>query len=601
MNKLAIVLLLTAFAIPALAADTCDLAATLAEKGAKTFATNKAEGLKLLIKAKELCSSDPAYSYNLGVAYYHYGRGADALPLLEAAVAKNGSKATWLNNLAVVRLEQGLPADGVRTLAEKAAKLDSADPAIKETLAQARFADGRLVEALQGLAKETESTLVKTRAALLDRYLAAQLQTLQHGEEKPALSALQQVAFLPDGARTHALVLARLGRGEEALQAIGAAQKNFPRDRSIDDAADEVGEQVAAALYRDYQSGKAAQAVQDVKQLAETYPQVAALKTAYDNMLSAFLADATTIAVPEAGKRRVQAAPSGSSAALLAGIGGVAPTGGAVNLRVDVDENIPTGKQAGRDDVAVVIGNRSYGVAGTPNVDYALRDAAVMREYLVKTLGFDAKNILYVENATYAGFAQLFGREGDHRGKLNNYVVPGKSDVFVYYVGHGAPDPESGDAYFVPVDADPQYLRTGGYRLQTFYDNLAKLPAKSITVVLDSCFSGNSAGGLLFKGVSSISLRAKTVVAPARLTVFASSRDDQMSNWYDEKRHSLFTYYFLKGLGGEADGDNNRQVTVAELATYLDAEVPRMARRLKGAAQAPQISGDRSAVLADLR
>ncbi|MBW6511257.1 MAG: caspase family protein [Desulfuromonadaceae bacterium] len=601
MNKLVILMFLTIFATPALAADTCDIAATLAEKGVKTFASNKAEGLKLLIKARELCSSDPAYSYNLGVAYYHYGRGADALPLLEAAVAKNGSKASWLNNLAVVQLEQGLPADGARKLAEKAVKLDSADPAIQETLAQARYAAGREVEALQGLAAANDNQLVKTRAALLDRYLAAQLQRIQHGEEKPALSALQQVAFLPDGARTYALVLARLGRGEAALLAIGAAQKNFPRDRSIGDAADEVGEQVAAGLYRDYQSGQTGSAVQQAKKLAEDYPQMASLKIAYDKLLEALVADATTINVPAAGQRKSRVAVAGASDALLAGIGSVAGGGEAVNLRVDVDENIPTGKQAGRDDVAVVIGNRSYGVAGTPNVDYALRDAAVMREYLVKTLGFDAKNILYVENATYAGFAQLFGREGDHRGKLNNYVVPGKSDVFVYYVGHGAPDPESGDAYFVPVDADPQYLGTGGYRLQTFYDNLAKLPAKSITVVLDSCFSGNSAGGLLFKGVSSISLRAKAVVAPARLTVFASSRDDQMSNWYDEKRHSLFTYYFLKGLGGEADADNNRKVTVAELATYLDAEVPRMARRLKGAAQAPQISGDRSAVLADLR
>jgi hypothetical protein len=245
--------------------------------------------------------------------------------------------------------------------------------------------------------------------------------------------------------------------------------------------------------------------------------------------------------------------------------------------------------------------NGKYGVAGTPNVDYALRDAAVMREYLVKTLGYDAKNILYYENLTYAGFAQIFGKEGDSRGKLANWVQPGKSRVFVYYVGHGAPDPENGDAYFVPVDADPQFLKSSGYRLQTFYDNLARIPALSTTVVLDSCFSGNSAGGLLFKGVSSISLKAKAVAAPQQLTVFASSRDDQMSNWYDEKRHSLFTYYFLKGLGGDADADRNRSITVAEMESYLNDNVPRMARRLKGAAQAPQISGDRGQVLAVLK
>lgn len=599
---IASLLLTVTLAASAFAADTCDLAATLAEKGAKTFAADKAEGLKLLIKAKELCAADPAYSYNLGVAYYQYGRPVDALPLLEAAVAADGSHATWVNNLAVVQMEQGLPADKALQLAERAAKLDGKTVAIQETLARARFAAGQEVEAIRGLAQQQDSDLRKTRDDLLDRYLATRLAQLKQGKTEAALAGLKEVDFLPAGARMEALALARIGRGEQALKAIGAAQRTFPGDQSIRDAGAEVGEQVAAGLYADYQGGKTAQAVQRAKNLSESYPQVAELKTAYDKLLEALLADATTIAVPEAGKRKHNAGAASSSAEdLLAGIGSGAQAGGEVDLRVDVDQNIPAGTLAGRDDVAVVIGNRNYGVAGTPDVDYALRDAAVMREYLVKTLGYDAKNILYVENATYAGFAQLFGREGDPHGKLFNYVVPGKSRVFVYYVGHGAPDPRSGDAYFVPVDADPQYLKTSGYRLQTFYDNLSRLPAKSVTVVLDSCFSGNSAGGMLFKGVSSISLRAKAVAAPPKLTVLASSRDDQMSNWYDAKRHSLFTYYFLKGLGGAADLDRNRKVTVAEMEKYLDEQVPRMARRLKGAAQAPQVSGDRDEVLAQLQ
>ena len=597
--RILLVVLFLGGGINAFAADTCDLAATLAQKGVTTFAGNKAEGLKWLIKAKQLCDQ-PAYSYNLGVAYQQYGRPADALANLQAAVAKDGSNPLWLNNLAALMLEQGKPASEALKLAEKAARLDTKEPQVQETLAQARYAAGREVEALKGLGKASDALLVKTRDALLDRYLAAQLQKLKQGQQDQALAAIEKVVFLPQGARTRALVLARLGRGNEALRAIGQAQKAFPGDFGVREAAGEVGELVATALYSDYQKGKAAQAVQQAKSLSEIYPQVTQLKVAYDKLLEALLADATTISVPEAGKRKSRSTSTGSSDALLAGIGSAASSG-EVDLRVDVDQNIPMGKKAGRDDVAVVIGNRSYGVAGTPDVDYALRDAAVMRQYLEKTLGYDSKNILYVENATYAGFAQLFGREGDHRGKLNNYVVPGQSQVFVYYVGHGAPDPETNDAYFVPVDADPQFLKTSGYRLQTFYDNLAKLPAKSVTVVLDSCFSGNSAGGMLFKGVSSIAMRAKEVAAPKQLTVLASSRDDQMSNWYDEKRHSLFSYYFMKGLGGEADKDGNRRVTVGEMEKYLDDNVPRMARRLKGAAQKPQVSGDRRAVLADLR
>lgn len=590
---------------PALADDTCELAAPMAQKAAKLFATNQAEGLKLFIKAREFCPDNAVYAYNLGAAYYRYGRLDDARPLLESAATSRNPQPLWLNNLASLLLDQGKDAALAVKYAELAVKAGK-EPEYQDTLARSRFAAGKTVEALQGLAaarQTKESPLLKeTASELLDQALATQLQAIKDGRTEAGLAGLAALDFEPKAQQTRVAVLARLGRGEEALTAVKVALVKNPGDRELKKVRDEAANQVAAGLYRDFQAGQGSKAAIRAKKLSEQYPDLAVLRETYDKLFEALTADAGSIAVPEAVARATTpVAGAGSADLLLAGIGGGSNTPSEVNLSVDVDQNIPRGQLAGRDDVAVVIGNGKYGVAGTPHVDYALRDAAIMREYLIKTLGYDAKNILHVENATYAGFAQLFGKEGDHRGKLNNFVQPGKSRVFVYYVGHGAPDPESGDAYFVPVDADPQFLKSSGYRLQTFYDNLSKIPALSTTVVLDSCFSGNSAGGMLFKGVSSISLKAKAVAAPQQVTVFASSRDDQMSNWYDEKRHSLFTYYFLKGLGGEADADKNRSITVAEMETYLNDNVPRMARRLKGAAQAPQTSGDRGQVLAVLK
>ncbi|MBZ4642557.1 MAG: hypothetical protein PWQ25_1648 [Deferribacteres bacterium] len=107
-------------------------------------------------------------------------------------------------------------------------------------------------------------------------------------------------------------------------------------------------------------------------------------------------------------------------------------------------------------------------------------------------------NIIFVEDATLSKFNQIFGTNTSNRSQLKNYVKPGVSNVFVYYVGHGAPDLNTNDAYFVPVDGDPQYISTSGYKLQQFYDNLAKIGAKKITIVIDACFSGDSAKGMLF-------------------------------------------------------------------------------------------------------
>jgi hypothetical protein len=270
-------------------------------------------------------------------------------------------------------------------------------------------------------------------------------------------------------------------------------------------------------------------------------------------------------------------------------------------LSVDVDMEIPSGNTAGPYDVAVVIGNRRYTTLGVPEVAYAHRDARIMKEYLLRTFGFREENIIYVEDATFAKFNEIFGSDRDPRGKLYNFVKPGESRVFVYYVGHGAPDLTSHEAYFVPVDANPQYISTNGYRLETFYRNLASLPVKGATIVLDACFSGNTPDGMLFRNISPLMVKVKKDYrGPGNATVLASAAMDQVSTWYPEKRHSLFTYYFLKGLKGEADTDGNRVITVREMKDYLRENVPYMARRLNAVEQVPVVRGDEEEVLVRL-
>ena len=101
-------------------------------------------------------------------------------------------------------------------------------------------------------------------------------------------------------------------------------------------------------------------------------------------------------------------------------------------LSVDVDWNIPEGEKAGRYDVAVVIGNRNY--AGIPSVEFADRDASIMKEYLVRAFGYAPANVMHENNATFAKFNEIFGSERDHKGKLFKWVKEGVSRVFIYYV-----------------------------------------------------------------------------------------------------------------------------------------------------------------------
>ena len=110
------------------------------------------------------------------------------------------------------------------------------------------------------------------------------------------------------------------------------------------------------------------------------------------------------------------------------------------------------------------------------------------------------------------------------------------------------------------------------------------------------------APGPLFKNISPAMLKTvKPIRDVINTTVFCAAGKDQVATWYPEKRHSLFTYYFLEGLQGKADKDLNSVITVGEMGNYLKSEVKYMARRLSNRVQVPLVSGDENTIIVRLR
>lgn len=257
-----------------------------------------------------------------------------------------------------------------------------------------------------------------------------------------------------------------------------------------------------------------------------------------------------------------------------------------------VDSDIPETSMDRPDAIAVVIGVKEYEHPDVPDVEYGVRDAQTMKKYLTRTLGFREENIIYVENAGGSDMTRIFGTASSPKGQLYDWVKPGQSDVFVYYSGHGAPNPESGDAYFIPSDTNPNYLSQNGYPVDQLYQNLGILPAASVTVVLEACFSGVSDGGAVVSDISPAVLNVENpIVGMEHGLAFTAGAADQVSTWYNEKRHGLFTYYFLNGLRGAADTNNDRSVTASEMESYLTNEVPYRAQRMHSRKQTPQVVG----------
>ena len=153
--------------------------------------------------------------------------------------------------------------------------------------------------------------------------------------------------------------------------------------------------------------------------------------------------------------------------------------------------------------VAVIIGNKNYRYASRFPVEYAHNDAAAIKDYLVRFLRFDERNIILETDATKTVLDDVFRPEG----ALWARVQDGRSNVFVFYSGHGVPDLVGRQAYLLPVDVHPDSPQQG-YALETLYQSLDLIkqrlgPDRHVIVMIDACFSGESGRGERFVSGSS--------------------------------------------------------------------------------------------------
>lgn len=275
--------------------------------------------------------------------------------------------------------------------------------------------------------------------------------------------------------------------------------------------------------------------------------------------------------------------------------GGVATTSpsaiGPLVVVSDVDR-IAEGKPPSRKNAyAIVIGIERYRQK-LPQADFAIHDARIMAEYLTKALGVPEENLVTLlgDHATKTDLEKYLD------GWLPNRVERDDS-VFIYYAGHGAPNPKTGEAYIVPYDGDPTYIETTGYSMKRLHETLAKLQSKEVIVMLDSGFSGAGGRSVLGKGMRPVGFSIEGPrLAAGKTTVLASAFGDQVSGTYEAKGHGLLTYFFLKGLQGEGDLDKDGKIELGELFDYLKPQVERTARREFNNEQTPQLVGNREAI-----
>ncbi|MDX9848460.1 MAG: caspase family protein [Tenuifilaceae bacterium] len=248
--------------------------------------------------------------------------------------------------------------------------------------------------------------------------------------------------------------------------------------------------------------------------------------------------------------------------------------------------------------VGIVIGVAQY--RDLPPAPYADNDAKIMKAYFEKVLGIE--QVIQFTNEQVVGFFfdDVFNPEV---GELRKAIVKGETEVFVFYSGHGVPDKDGKNIYLFPSDGKIARLETQGYNIENLYENLSKLGAKHVTIILDACFSGASRSSIRVAtenliGQKGVRIRPRNSwLNDSKFTVISSSTGEETSLGFDDAETGLFTYYFAAGLQGAADINGDRTITLGELKEYVVNNVKETSGKILGQ-QTPLFHGDDSRVMA---
>jgi hypothetical protein len=239
---------------------------------------------------------------------------------------------------------------------------------------------------------------------------------------------------------------------------------------------------------------------------------------------------------------------------------------------------------------AVVIGISDYRDPGIQGLKYADRDAKAFYDFLRSDLagigGFAPENIqvLLNEDATYQNI----------RVALFDFLKNAMEEdvVYIYFAGHGAPDPDRLDnLYLLPYDANSRQLGGTGLPMEDMNRALRNVAARHKILITDACHSGgiNTDGtrSLTLNQINDVFLNQMVTSDGVQVTFTASSNNEyslEGEQWGGG--HGIFTHYLLEGLKGKADENGDHIVSVGEVMEYTRTGVMRETRQR----QRPQIS-----------
>ena len=238
--------------------------------------------------------------------------------------------------------------------------------------------------------------------------------------------------------------------------------------------------------------------------------------------------------------------------------------------------------------LALIIGVADYKETSAAAV-YADSDARVFADYAVEKLGVPRQRIkTLVNDGADEKDVLLAAKRWLARG-----AIAGQSDIYVFFAGHGLASDDGEKMYLLPHDGAPELLEDTAVSRDRLFTDIAAANPRSVTVFLDTCYSGTTRGPDMLIASRPIAIRAKEQAVPDGFTVMTAAAGDQTAKPLEEAKHGMFSYFLMKGMEGDADTNQDNQITAGELQEYVYQNVMQQS----SGSQTPELQGDADRVL----
>ena len=250
----------------------------------------------------------------------------------------------------------------------------------------------------------------------------------------------------------------------------------------------------------------------------------------------------------------------------------------------------PLGRKVAKnkDALALIIGVDGY--KSTPaRAIYADSDAKVFADYASQKLGIPSNRIKTLVNDGAGEREMLLSVKS----WLARASKQGKSDVYIFFAGHGLASDDGQKMYLLPYDGAPELLDDTAILRDRLFSDIASANPRSVTVFLDTCYSGTTRGTDMLIASRPIAIKALEQSVPDNFTVFTAAAGDQTAKPLEEAKHGMFSYFLMKGMEGEADQNQDNKITAGELHSYVQSNVVQQS----SGSQTPELQGDAERVL----